>query len=310
MRRFEYSAQAECIRRSVLLDRHLCMCYVFNQEESMNIERKPIIDRFKDKVAIVTGGSSGIGRAIVEELCKEGASVCFSGISDIGITTERELKAQNQNVLFLKGDMEDEGFCKDIVDKTIGKWGKVNYLVNNAFSFVAKGIDAKTEDWQRSFSVGPMGYARMIQLAAGPMKETGGGAVVNVSSISAYIAQINRWTYNMSKGAVAQLTRCAALDLAGDGIRVNSISPGWIWTREVEKAAAIDGGGKAKWDPVWGEYHMLGRCGEVVECAGPALFLLSDDASFITGTDLAVDAGYCAMGPEGIGKTTVIAGSK
>ena len=89
-----------------------------------------------------------------------------------------------------------------------------------------------------------------------------------------------------------------------------SVSPGWIWTREVYKAAMMDGGGKEKWDPIWGEYHMLGRCGEPIECAGPTLFLLSDDASFITGTDLPIDGGYNAMGPEGLGKTAVIAGSK
>jgi NAD(P)-dependent dehydrogenase (short-subunit alcohol dehydrogenase family) len=100
-----------------------------------------------------------------------------------------------------------------------------------------------------------------------------------------------------------------ALDLAKYGIRVNSVSPGWIWTREVYKAAEIDGGGREKWDPIWGEYHMLERCGEPIECAGPTLFLLSDDASFITATDLAIDGGYMGMGPEGLGKTTVLAGS-
>jgi NAD(P)-dependent dehydrogenase (short-subunit alcohol dehydrogenase family) len=91
---------------------------------------------------------------------------------------------------------------------------------------------------------------------------------------------------------------------------VNSVSPGWIWTREVYKAAALDGGGREKWDPIWGEYHMLGRCGEPIECAGPVLFLLSDDASFITASDLPVDGGDNGMGPEGLGKTTVLAGSR
>ena len=164
-------------------------------------------------------------------------------------------------------------------------------------------------DWERIFFVGPVAYATMGQLVCEPMRQAGGGAIVNMSSISAFIAQVNRWTYNAAKGAVTQLTRCMALDMASYNIRVNSVSPGWIWTREVLKAAALDGGGREKWDPIWGEYHMLGRCGEPVECAGPTLFLLSDDASFITGTDLAIDAGYCAMGPEGLGKTTRFAGS-
>ena len=272
-------------------------------------ERKAIKDRFKDKVAIVTGGSSGIGRAIVEELCKEGASVAFTGISEIGLTTSKELTDAGFDVLFCRGDMADEKFCKSIVEQTLEKWGGINYLVNNAFSFNAKGMDAKAEDWERIFKVGPVGYARMVQNVADSMKKQGGGAIVNMSSISAFQAQPNRWTYNSAKGAVHTMTKCMALDLAKYNIRVNSVSPGWIWTREVYKAADLDGGGREKWDPIWGQYHMLERCGEPIECAGPTLFLLSDDASFITATDLPIDAGYQSMGPEGLGKTTVIAGS-
>jgi NAD(P)-dependent dehydrogenase (short-subunit alcohol dehydrogenase family) len=271
--------------------------------------RIPVKDRFKDKVAIVTGGASGIGRSIAEELCKEGAKVVFTGISDIGVTTAQEMAAQGWDVLFLQGDMMDEAFCKKIVDDTVARYGKINYLVNNAFSFTAKGMDATRADWERVFFVGPVAYATMVQMCVPFMKEQGGGSVVNMSSISAFVAQVNRWTYNAAKGAVNTMTKCMALDLAPFGIRVNSVSPGWIWTREVYKAAALDGGGREKWDPIWGEYHMLGRCGEPVECAGPTLFLLSDDASFITGTDLPIDAGYQAMGPEGLGKTAAFAGS-
>ncbi|MBD3321941.1 MAG: SDR family oxidoreductase [Chitinivibrionales bacterium] len=275
----------------------------------MNIVRKPVIDRFKGKVAVVTGGSSGIGRAIAEELCKEGAQVAFTGISETGISTEKEMKEHGWDVYFIRGDMAEDAFRQDIVNKTLEKYGKINYLVNNAFSFVAKGEDASVDDFLRSFNTGPIAYARMVQLCIGPMKERGGGAIVNMSSISAHIAQINRWTYNTAKGAVNQLTKCQALDLSKHNIRVNSIDPGWVWTREVDKAAQLDGGGRKKWEPAWGAYHMLRRTAEPVECAGPTLFLLSDDASFVTGEHLMVDAGYCSMGPEGIGETTVNAGS-
>jgi NAD(P)-dependent dehydrogenase (short-subunit alcohol dehydrogenase family) len=273
------------------------------------IERKPVVDRFQDKVAIVTGGSNGIGRAIVEELCKEGASVGFTGISEAGVQTAKELTGAGFDVLFCQGNMADEGFCKSAVAATLDKWGKVNYLVNNAFSFTAKGLDATREDWERIFMVGPVGYAVMAQEVTPPMKEQGGGAIVNMSSISAFIAQPDRWTYNAAKGAVHTLTKCMALDLSPYNIRVNSVSPAWIWTREVYKAADLDGGGREKWDPIWGKFHMLRRCGEPVECAGPTLFLLSDDASFITGTDLAICGGYQAMGPEGLGEMTRLAGS-
>ena len=272
--------------------------------------RIPVPNRFKEKVSIVTGGSSGIGRSIVEELCKEGSLVVFTGISYIGFSTEKELKNKGHDVMFLMGDMIEENFCSEIVEKTLQKWGRINYLVNNAFSFIAKGINATTEDWYRSYFVGPVAYARMIQNVIEPMRKQDGGAIVNMSSISAHIAQVNRWTYNASKGAVNQMTKCQALDLAKYNIRVNSVSPGWIWTREVEKASQMDNGGREKWEPIWGKYHILRRVGEPIECAGPILFLLSDDASFITGTDLPVDGGYLAIGPEGLGETTVIAGSK
>jgi NAD(P)-dependent dehydrogenase (short-subunit alcohol dehydrogenase family) len=275
----------------------------------MEITRKIICDRFKDKVAIVTGGTSGIGKSTVEELCKEGASVTFTGNDDFENITEKTFRDCGFNVLFLRGDMMDERFCKEVVDLTLQKWNRVDYLVNNAFSFISKGSNATSEEWHRSFFVGPVAYARMVQYVIEPMKLQGGGAIVNVSSISAHVAQVDRWTYNAAKGAVNQLTKCQALDLGPFNIRVNSISPGWTWTREVEKASQIDGGGRIKWEPLWGKYHLLGRCGEPVEIAAPILFLLSNDATFITGTNLPVDGGYLAMGPEGLGETTVLAGS-
>jgi NAD(P)-dependent dehydrogenase (short-subunit alcohol dehydrogenase family) len=141
------------------------------------------------------------------------------------------------------------------------------------------------------------------------MAAGGGGSIVNVSSISAHIAQKDRWTYNSAKGAVAQLTRCQAMDLAPMGIRVNSVDPAWIWTNETDKAANADGGGREKWDPIWGAFHLLRRMGLPVEVARPVLFLLSDEASFITGASLLVDGGYLAMGPEGLGEQSSFAGS-
>ena len=261
----------------------------------------------KEKVAIVTGGTTGIGRAIVERLCQEGVSVTFSGISDSGMATEQECLAKGYQVNFVRGDMGNEIFCHELVDASLKKWGKVNYLVNNAFSFLAKGFDVKRKDWLRVMEVGPFGYATMAQAVLEPMKAEGGGAIVNLSSISAHIAQPNRWTYNAAKGAVRQLTRCLAMDMSPYHIRVNSISPGWIWTREVDKAAEGD---RKKWGPAWGKFHMLRRLGTVDECAAPVVFLLSDEASFITATDLMVDGGYLAMGPEGLGELSAYAGSE
>jgi NAD(P)-dependent dehydrogenase (short-subunit alcohol dehydrogenase family) len=259
------------------------------------------------KVAIVTGGAHGIGRAIMERLCQEGVSVSFGDLSEDGIAVQRECAGKGYQVQFVHGDLAAEPFCQRLASETVKRWGRIDFLVNNAFSFIAKGAAATREDWRRMFDVGPVAYATMAQCVVEPMRRQGGGAIVNISSISAHIAQPDRWTYNAAKGAVGQLTRCMALDFSRYNIRVNAISPGWIWTREVDKAA---GGDRATWGPVWGKFHMLRRLGDVEECAGPAAFLLSDEASFITAAELTVDGGYLGMGPEGLGEASNFAGSR
>ena len=272
------------------------------------VHRKPTQDRFAGKVAIITGGGAGIGRAAVHEFCREGGSVVFTDIVlNRGLEMEKELNSSKLQALFLHGDMAEGEFVNQIAPRALSQFGRVDHLVNNAFSFISKGSDATLDDWRRIFEVGPVAYARLGSSAAEAMRKTGGGSIVNVSSISAFIAQPERWTYNSAKGAVHTLTKCMALDFAPDGIRVNSVSPGWIWTQELLKAA---GGDRAKWHPVWGEFHMLARCGDPVEVAAAILFLLSDDASFITAADLPVDGGYQGLGSEGLGKLSQFAGSK
>ena len=270
-------------------------------------KRIAVAGRFKGKVAIVTGGTSGIGRAIALELLREGCTVVVSGLPADAEDGRKAFAEAGFSPDVVSGDLGTEAFCRDLVGQALARHGRIDFLVNNAFSFLAKALDATRADWHRSFDVGPFCFALLTQLVSEPMKRQGGGAIVNVSSISARIAQPLRWTYNAAKGAVAQLTRCAALDLAPFGIRVNSVSPGWIWTRETDKAAGFD---RKTWDPIWGEFHMLRRLGHPVEIAAPVLFLLSSDASFITGTDLPVDGGYNSLGPEGLGQNTRIAGSR
>ncbi len=269
--------------------------------------RQPIYNRFSGRTALVTGGSSGIGRAIVEELAKEGAHVFFSCLPSDDAEARELVDAYPGQVRYALGDMGRDAFRVDLFNACRETFGSLHYLVNNAFSFVAVAADASLEDWQRSLEVGPIAYARMGALVAPEMEKGGGGAIVNISSISAHIAQPYRWTYNASKGAVHQLTRCMAMDFADRGIRVNSVSPGWFWTRENDKAAGFD---RERYEEIWGKFHLLKRMGQTVECAAPVLFLLNEDASFITGTDLPVDGGYNAMGPEGLGTDTVVAGSR
>lgn len=254
------------------------------------------------KRVIVTGGAQGIGRACVEALLQYGCRVVFCDMADNGAETQAQLASCGE-VHWLAGDMSEEDFCQALVNFAVETLGGVDFLINNAFSFIAEGMQSTREQWQRSMAVGPIAFASMIQKVAQPMNTAGGGAVVNLSSISAHIAQPNRWTYNAAKGAVDQLTKCAALDLAPMGIRVNSVSPGWIWTNAVDQAAGFD---REKFDPIWGKYHMLRRCGYPEEVASAIVFLLSDEASFITGTDLPVDGGLLALGGEGLGEQSQI----
>jgi NAD(P)-dependent dehydrogenase (short-subunit alcohol dehydrogenase family) len=259
------------------------------------------------KRALVTGGAQGIGRACVEAFLQRGCAVVISDIEhDAAAKTVAELREAGGKLDFIHGDMQDEAFCDAQVEFAIDSMGGLDFLVNNAFSFVAAGLEATRAQWLRSMAVGPIAYARMTQAASGPMREAGSGAIVNISSISAHIAQPRRWTYNAAKGAVTQLTKCSALDLAPMGIRVNAVSPGWIWTREVDKAAGYDRG---RYGPIWGKYHMLRRCGYPEEVASAVMFLCSEEASFITGTDLPVDGGYLGLGGEGIGEQSEFAGS-
>ncbi len=272
----------------------------------MNETSHAVGRRFAGRVAIVTGGTAGIGLATAAELCREGASAVVTGLAQDG-DAPAELAPWSDRVVCLLGDMGDDSFCREVVETAQARFGRVDCLVNNAFSFLAKSLDATRDDFVYSMERGPIAYARMIQFAGEAMHRTGGGSIVNVSSISGWVAQRNRWTYNAAKGAVNQITRCAALDLAQLGIRVNSVSPGWIETREVVKAAGDEWPTLSR---VWGDYHMLRRLGTTTECAKAILFLLSDDASFITGVDLPVDGGYLSMGPEGLGETAKVAGSR
>lgn len=252
------------------------------------------------KNAIITGGASGIGAATVELLAARGACCTIFDIDGDGATglTDR-LNAKGFCCNFRVTDVSDETAVTAAVEEVAGQGGGVHLLVNSAASFISKGRDASRSDWDRSLAVNVRGCANVVAAASRHMPP--GSAIVNVASISAHIAQPNRWTYNATKAAIVELTKCQALDFAQLGIRVNVVSPGWIWTPEVARAAAGD---RAGWEPIWGRYHVLARLGEATEVANAIVFLLSDEASFITGAELLVDGGYSCLSAEGAGESS------
>jgi NAD(P)-dependent dehydrogenase (short-subunit alcohol dehydrogenase family) len=255
------------------------------------------MDRFEGKVVIVTGGGSGIGRATVEEFAREGAAVVIAEIDEeTGRDAERTLSSHGGRAVFLRTDVANESDINSMVAKTVSAFGRIDILVNNAAVFILKGIEGTTEDWRKILDVNVVGVAMVTKHVVPEMRKVGGGAIVNLGSISSFIAQPNFWTYNAAKGAIAQLTRCMALDLADDHIRVNAVCPGAVWTQIVQKITDEMGLDRAGADahPEWGGAHMLKRIADPVEIARAILFLASDDASFITAENLMVDGGYVA----------------
>lgn len=261
---------------------------------------------FHGEVAVVTGAGSGIGAATARAFLDAGATVvCVDVDADRLASRQDELDpSAAARCRAIVADVSDTEAMTAALAPLVAELGAIHHLVNCAASFIAAGVGATRREWSRAFDVNVTGSA-MLTAAVSPWMPPG-STVVNVASISAHAAQRERWTYNATKSAILALTRGQALDLAPRGIRVNTVSPGWIWTAEVEKAAQGD---RARWEPVWGRYHMLERLGEASEVADAVLYLSSRRASFITGAELMVDGGYSAMGPEGLGDTAHFAGT-
>ena len=253
---------------------------------------------------------AGIGLATVDRLATEGATVAIFDINkEAGWRVAKELSEKNLKVNFFPVGVANKAACFATTSSfAADNEGKIHYLVNCAGYFGSKSLHAEKNDWEKSFSVNVVGYANMVQACHWHMCHTAGEkSVVNMASVSGHRAQPNRWTYAATKGAILSLTKCMALDLSKDKIRVNSVSPAWVWGPEVSKAAV---GGREKWEPIWGPFHMTRRLAECQEVAASICFLLSDDASFITGTDVPVDGGYLSMSAEGHGDNSSYAGAQ
>jgi NAD(P)-dependent dehydrogenase (short-subunit alcohol dehydrogenase family) len=251
------------------------------------------MEGLKDKVAIVTGGATLIGAEVVRAFHGAGTKVVIADIN--AKDGEAIAKALGGKVLFAHTDLTDDKQVANCVEKTVKTFGGVDFLVNLACVYIDNGLASTREEWLASYNVNVVGGVMMLKAVRPHMVKRGGGAVVNFGSISAKVAQPSRMLYPTTKAATLQLTRNEAMELATDKIRVNSVSPGWTWCRLMDEWTHGD---KDKTNKVGGAFHLLRRVGEPREVADAVLFLCSSHASFITGTDLAVDGGYSAMGPE------------
>lgn len=251
------------------------------------------MEGLKGKVAIVTGGATMIGAHVVRAFHREGVKVA---IADVDVAGGQAIAGElSGGVRFIRTDLGDDQQIAACVEQSVAAFGGIDFLVHVACVYVDGGLSASRQDWLDSYNINVVGGVMLLKAVRPHMVKRGGGAVVNFGSISAKAAQRGRWLYPVSKAAILQLTRNEAMDLAGDNIRVNSVSPGWTWSKVI---AELSKNNRAKADSVGAPFHLLGRIGDPEEVAQAVVFLCSSHASFITGTDLAVDGGYAAMGPE------------
>ncbi len=252
------------------------------------------------KVAIITGGTSGIGKRVAEVFVEEGARVVVAARrEEEGRDLEREL---GERVRFLATDVSDAGQTKAMVDHAIACFGRVDCLVNNAASpSPMVGIaDVDIDDLDRVMAVNVRGVMLGMKLVVPHMLRQGSGSIINVSSVAAIRAGMSGHTYSASKGAVTQLTRSVAAEVGDKGIRVNSISPGGIATGIFGKNAGVQGSDADKvLDAVkemFSTLQPIARAGITDDIANAAAFLASERASFIHGHDLVVDGGMSLAG--------------
>jgi dihydroanticapsin dehydrogenase len=245
----------------------------------------------RDKIAVVTGGCNGVGEAVVRRLAKEGCRVAAWDRVEPGSELAAEWGGQ---VHFFHVELTQDETIKEAAEAVRQRLGPASILVNNAAVFVLKGVDASVEEIEQSCQVNIRGTSRAAHHLVGQLRENGGGTIVNISSTSGFVAEENCATYNMTKFAIRGLTKCWALDLGKENIRVNAVCPSYVLTKAFSDYLDSFGPNRDEEKRKIDELHILGRVARAEEVASAVAFLASEEASFITGSDLVVDGGLLA----------------
>lgn len=250
--------------------------------------------RLKDKVAIVTGSASGIGKSIALEFAREGASVMGADVNtDGGEQTAQEIEKAGGAAAFIETDVAESEQVKALVEKTVERFGKLDIMVNNAGIEVFRRLaDTEEEIWDRLIAVNLRGVFLGTKHAVPTMLENGGGVILNMASVAGIMGTGGLAAYNAAKGGVVLLTKSTAMDYGSRGIRANCLCPGFISTPMVDAILSMPGADDLKGTVIG--LCPAGRLGKPEEVAACAVFLASDEASFVNGHALVIDGGMSA----------------
>lgn len=254
--------------------------------------------RLLNKVALITGGTSGIGQATARVFAAEGAQVAFTGRRrDKGEALVAEIQAQGGEAHYLFADHAQLADCQRSVEETLARYGRIDILFNNAGIVVGGTAETLTEEiWAETLTLNVTGVWRMSKLVVPLMRAQGGGVIVNNASDWGVVAGRNSVAYCTSKGAVVQMTRAMAVDHAREGIRINAVCPGDTFVdRWTESGYHRHTGDMTATLKLMGDALPMGRVGRAEEIAKAVLFLASEDSSFMTGVAMLVDGGNTAI---------------